>query len=253
MEIILIMRNQIGLMTKLLFILLFFTLGCEIPIGMKIIDFYNAKTSKNRQNIQVVFDKLNNLSEADKILISFDYSESSKLELEPIAIALLQHMFSKKVKVYIITLWPDGEILANDVLDIINSLKLFNPKENKDYVNLGYKPGGPIVIRAFAFDNIQSLYTNSILDLEIMEDVIGLNDFDLVFNLSAGTPGFAEWVQFGCDVNNIPLLTASTSIMNSDIRPYLYSGQVKGMLSGISDAIGYANLVQELLDNTETH
>ena len=242
-------------MTKLLFILLLLAMGCELPIGMRIINYYNMKITEISKNAQTVFDELHKLEEGDKILISFEYGENAKSEIEPMSIALFQHMFSKGVKVYIIALWPEGALSATNALNVIHSSELFNIKENQDYVNLGYKPGGPIIIRGIASD-IRSIYKqdvnlNSINDIEIMIGINSIRDFDLVFDLSAGVPGNAEWVQFACDEYNVPLLSGCTSVMKADSSPYVKSGQIKGMLAGLSEAIEYKNLVEKYLKNRQ--
>ena len=74
-----------------------------------------------------------------------------------------------------------------------------------------------------------------------------IKDFDFVFSLSAGFPGTTEWVQFACDPNNIPLSTGLTSVMVTDIVPYVDSGQIKGILAGMPGAAEYESLVNDEL------
>ena len=202
-------------------------------------------------NTQTVFDELNDLKEGDKILISFEYGASTMPEIHPMSVALLQHMFSKGVKVYIIALWPEGVIMATDALNKIHSSGLFNVKENEDYINLGYKAGGPVVIKGIATD-IRSLYKqdvnlNFINDIEMMKGINSISDFDFVFDLSAGFPGNAEWVQYACDEYKIPLSSGCTSIMVTDAIPYIESGQLIGILAGMPGAAEYEGLVSDSL------
>ncbi len=48
---------------------------------------------KTTQNTQIVFDELSKLNRDDKILVSFEYGASTKPEIHPMAIALLNQMF----------------------------------------------------------------------------------------------------------------------------------------------------------------
>ena len=74
------------------------------------------------------------------------------------SVALLSHLFAQEVKVYIMALWPDGVFMATDALEQVLSTDLFDVKEHSDYMNLGFKQGGEVVIRGVASD-IRQLYT----------------------------------------------------------------------------------------------
>ena len=51
---------------------------------------------KTTQNTQIVFDELSKLNRGDKILVSFEYGASTKPEIHPMAIALLNQIFSSQ-------------------------------------------------------------------------------------------------------------------------------------------------------------
>ena len=212
---------------------------------------------KTTANTETVFRELNNLNEGDKVLVSFEYGASTMPEIHPMSIALLQHLFSKGIKVYIVALWPDGIMMATDVMSQVIDSKLFNIKEHVDYVNLGYKVGGNIVIRGIATD-IRSVYTQDINnvffdDIPMMEGINNVTDFDFVFDLSAGVPGNAEWVQYACDEYNIPLSSGCTSIMVTDAIPYVESGQIRGILAGMPGAAEYEQMVYQHLSSSKNN
>ena len=102
-------------------------------------------------------------------------------------------------------------------------------------------------LNSHTFETIALKHTLNIN--EIMKEINDIRDFDLVFDLSAGVPGNAEWVQFACDEYNVPLFSGCTSIMKADTRPYVDSGQIKRMLSGHFDTIDYKNLIEKYLKN----
>ena len=76
---------------------------------------------------------------------------------------------------------------------------------------------------------------------------------DFVFDLSAGVPGNAEWVQFACDEYNIPLSSGCTSIMVTDAIPYVESGQIRGILAGMPGAAEYEQMVFEYLNTNRNN
>ena len=85
----------------------------------------------------------------------------------------------------------------------------------------------------------------------MMEGVNRVSDFDFVFDLSAGVPGNAEWVQFACDEYNVPLSSGCTSIMVTDAIPYVESGQIRGILAGMPGAAEYEQMVFNHLNSLE--
>ena len=141
--------------------------------------------------------------------------------------------------------------MATDAFSVVADK--YSKKYGIDYVNLGYKPGGEAVVKGLASD-IRTMYTvdllgNDIDDLEIMEDVNNLLDFDFIFSLSAGYPGSKEWVQFATDPLGIPMSTGCTSIQVTDIIPYVENDQIKGILSGMPGAAEYEQLVMNALES----
>mgnify|MGYP006183785431 FL=1 len=203
------------------------------------------------KNTKIVFNSISELKSGDKVLLSFAYGASTKPEVHPMAIALLKHLFAKDIKVYIVSLWPESPIMANQAIKEIIDTKLFNLEEGVDYALFDYKTGGFIVIKGIA-ENFREVYKqdhngNLIEDLTIMEDIYSVSDFDFVFDFSAGVPGNAEWVQYACDPKKIPLSSGCTSIMVTDAIPYVESGQLKGILAGMPGAAEYEKMVYDLL------
>ena len=210
---------------------------------------------KTTSNSKIVFDELNNLKAGDKVLVSFEYGASTKPEIHPMSVAVLQHLFANGVKVYTVPLWPEGLMMAKFALEEVLSSNLFQVEEHIDYVSLPYKAGGEIIIRGIATD-MRSIFTqdvNNILlkDIPMMNNVNNITDFDFVFDLSAGVPGNAEWVQFACDEYNIPLSSGCTSIMVTDAIPYVESGQIRGILAGMPGAAEYEQMVFKYLNDSK--
>ncbi len=202
---------------------------------------------------QIVFDEINKLNAGDKMLLSFEYSPSTKPEIHPMAIAILKHLYAKNIQVYGFALWPDGNFMSTEAFSEVSDD--YDKKYGVDYVNLGYKPGGEAVIKGIASD-IRTLYPvdlqgTSINDIPMMKDVINIEDFDFVFSLSAGFPGSKEWVQYACDPKNIPLSTGCTSIQVTDIMPYVENDQIRGILAGMPGAAEYESLVEAELQKME--
>jgi len=225
--------------------IIFFIVGLSVLIPLIKPEWVTLPIRPTSES-QLMFDEINKLNKGDKLLLSFDYGPSTKPEIHPMSIAILQHMYAKNVLVYGFALWPDGNFMSTEAFSEVS--EDYGKKYGIDYVNMGYRPGAEAVVKGIAAD-IRALYTTdlhgtSIKDLPMMKEINNIEDFDFVFSLSAGYPGSTEWVQFACDPKDIPLSTGCTSIQVTDILPYVENDQIKGILAGMPGAAEYESLVE---------
>ena len=244
------MKNYIIKLGNLDRRIIFLLIGLSVLIPLINPNLIDLPLGQDR-NTKVVYDSISELQENDKVLISFAYGASTKPEVHPMAIALLNQLFSKGVKVYIVSLWPESPIMAQQAISEVKKSNVFNIEDGIDYVMFDYKVGGFVVIKGIA-DNFRDLYQQdyngkSIDSLDIMNGVYSVKDFDFVFDFSAGVPGNAEWVQYACDPKNVPLSSGCTSIMVTDAIPYVESGQLKGILAGMPGAAEYEKMVYDYM------
>ena len=229
---------------------IFFLVGFSVLLPKLYPEFFTLPI-KASSHSKRVFAEIDSLDQDSKVLVSFEYGPSTKPEIHPSAIALLNHLFSKNIKVYAVALWPDGNFMATEAFSVV--AEKYGKQYGIDYVNLGFKPGGEAVVKGLASD-IRTMYTvdllgNELDEIKVMEDVKNLLDFDFIFSLSAGYPGSKEWVQFACDPLGIPMSTGCTSIQVTDIIPYVENDQIKGILSGMPGAAEYEQLVRNALNS----
>ena len=195
---------------------------------------------------QQVYDVVDELKAGDKALLSFEYGPSTKPEIHPMAVALLRHLFSKDVKVYITCLWPDGQFMALEALEQVAD-KQYGKVYGEDYVLLGYRPGAEAIIKGLV-SNIRKVFTvdsrgDFLDDIPMMKGVNQVKDFDFLFSASAGYPGTVEWVQYAADPVGITMSTGTTSIQVNEVMPYVQSGQIVGILGGMPGAAEYESLI----------
>ena len=184
--------------------IIFFIVGLSVLIPLLKPNWVSLPI-KNNPHSERVFHEINSLKPNSKVLLSFDYGPSTMPEIHPMAIALLRHMFAKDIKVYGIALWDTGNFMSTDAFSQLS--KEFEITYDKDYVNLGYKPGGEAVIQGLTSDfrtkYKSDLLGNNLNDLFLMKNVNNLEDFDFIISLSAGDPGSKQWVQFGSDPSGL--------------------------------------------------
>jgi len=207
------------------------------PIGMPI---------RATETTKVVFNTIENLPENSKVLVSIEYSPSTKPENHPMTISILRHLFRNNHKVFVTCLWPDGQFMAQDALKQVAEEE-FGKVYGKDYVFLGFRPGNEAVIKGIV-SNIRKLYTvdvyqTKIDEIPLMDGIKNFKDFAFLFSCSAGYPGTVEWVQYAADPTGVPMSSGVTSIQVNEVMPYVQSGQMKGVLAGMPGAAEYEALM----------
>lgn len=203
-----------------------------------------VKPSESTKKFYKVVDALPDNS---LVCMSFDYGPGTKVECHPMAIASLRHLFRKHCKVVALSLWPEGALFAREALNQLQ--KEEGLVDGVDYVNLGYKNGGEVVLRGVAND-FRMLFTTDLAgrDLEqlpIMQRVGGWDSFALVFEWSMGRPGLLEFVRVVSSQYGRPLVAGATAVTTPEAYPFLNAGQVLGLLEGLRGASEYEVMLQQ--------
>ncbi|MBT3216358.1 MAG: hypothetical protein HOD97_04545 [Candidatus Marinimicrobia bacterium] len=207
------------------------------PIGMPI---------RPTETTQVVYDAIEALPENSNVLLSVEYSPSTKPENHPMTISILRHFFRNGHKVFVTCLWPDGQFMAQDALKQVADEE-FGKVYGVDYVFLGFRPGNEAVVKGIV-SNIRKLYTvdvyqTKIDEIPLMDGITNFRDFAFLFSSSAGYPGTIEWVQYAADPTGVPMSSGVTSIQVNEVMPYVQAGQMKGVLAGMPGAAEYEALI----------
>jgi len=195
-----------------------------------------------------LYDKLESLPAGSKVLLACDYDPPSQPELQPMTNAILRHLGERKAKIYFITLWAPGPKMIEESIRNIVQKELPEYRYGEDYVTLGYKPGNEGAI-AIAQSDLKKLWTTdgrgaNINEIPLTIPIRNLKSFDLIVSISSGYPGAKEWVQYGGDPANVPIVAGLTAVQTPLNFPY-YPRQILGILGGIKGAAEYEAAVQE--------
>ena len=240
-------ETLLNLDRRIIFIFVF--LGVGIPL---LIDF--SFPIKAEDEARAIFDEIERVGDKQgTILISFSYGPSTVPELQPMALSLLRHCFRRDIKVVAICIWPDAPGLAQQALEQMAAE--FNKQEGVDYAFMGYKPGLQNVIlnmgQDFHSTFPQDAWGAASDTLAATRDIFSLKDFDFVFDLAAGGSIDQMWIPFGQEKYKFPLGAGCTAVIAPDLYPYLQSGQVVGLLGGLSGAAQYETLVDKAGEATK--
>ena len=150
------MKNYILKLGNLDRRIIFLLIGLSVLIPLINPNLVDLPLGQDR-NTKIVYDSISELNDGDRVLISFAYGASTKPEVHPMAVGLLNHLFTKGVKVYIVSLWPESPIMAEQAISAIKESQLFDIQDGIDFVMFDYKVGGFVVIKGIA-DNFRDIY-----------------------------------------------------------------------------------------------
>lgn len=181
-----------------------------------------------------------NIPAGAKVLVVVDYEPSLAGEMEAISGPLLHQMLLlSHPKFSFISTSPNGAALVERLM---GNTKI-NP-EGSQYLNLGYLPGGATGVLGFIESPVQ---VNSLADVQLF------SEYSALIVLSDHAESGRVWVeqlqnqkQIDPTLTNQPLLMVASAQAGPLLQPYVLSGQITGMISGISEAARY-----EFLNNSQ--
>lgn len=203
-----------------------------------------------------LFDFIESIPPNDKaVMISFDYTPQTQPECHPMAKSLLRQCFSRGIPVIGLSFDPQAPGLAVDALtSIVREFdSLATNKDDSlvyglDYVYLGWKSGriaaqldmGEAIAGVFPRD----YFGNSIDSFPLMNKVKNYKNVAIVVILaSADYP--LDWIRYPQTRYGVNVGAGLTAVMAPKYYPFVQTGQVAGLMSGMKGAAEYEKLVLE--------
>ncbi len=192
-----------------------------------------------------LYRKMASLPAGSKVLLACDYDPGTAAELQPMAVTFLKQAFTRHLRVIIMGLWPQGPQQADQALvDALRDPRVVaeHPQYGVDYINLGFQSGNEVVIQRMG-SGIPAVFPRDssgrlISQFPIMQGVEDFNSIAFVFEISAGSPGTVEWVQFAGDRFHAVIASGSTAVQVPQVYPY-FPRQMIGLLGGMKGAAEY--------------
>lgn len=180
------------------------------------------------------------------VLVSFDYEARLAGEMEAVAGPVLDDLMLRGAPLVLISTTPSGAFLAEQFIQQVHADHQYT--SGQQYLNLGYLPGSTAGLASFASQPQRSA-GYSLSGYEAwgqvpLQGVASLADFGLVLIITDRAETAQAWIeQTGNSLGDTPLLVAASAQAEPLIRPYYQSGQVKGLVGGISGGSAYDNLL----------
>ncbi|MGM0598339.1 MAG: hypothetical protein ACQETH_00860 [Candidatus Rifleibacteriota bacterium] len=217
--------------------------------------------------VKGLYNFVDELPEGQRCFLSFDYDPASEPELAPSATALLIHMFRKNLKPICGGNWPLGGEMAEAAL--AQAVKVYEKtydkfkaegklapgakpklKKGTDYINVGFKPGAIIHVKALANDFMGPYPSdregNPTRKMPIFQTEDGsrfsMEDIGIIMSFTAGTGGIEAFINVAGD-HKRPMAAACTSVNIPRFVTYMQTGQLEGITGGLPGAAEYEELI----------
>ena len=157
----------------------------------------------------------------------------------PMEVAILRHCFERNVKIFMLTWYPAGAPIIDYA---INTVKEEYPdiQSGVDYCNFGYKPQAFAMVLGMGDNIANTMNTDAegrkLENLPIMRGINNYSEMNLVIEFSGSSAG-GTWIVYARPKFGLNVAVGVTAVMAADMYPYLQSGQLIGMLSGLKGAV----------------
>ena len=202
------------------------------------------------------FNEIETLPSGSAVLLAVDYDPGYSGEMKAASNTAIQRLMSKQQRIAVISTVPAGPALAEDLLQ---QAYLGQQDSGADYmnthtINLGYLPGGITSLKEFALRPQQAAryglttqYDGLIpWDHPALTGVTKLTDFAAVIVITDSVESGRAWVeQVQPSLGSTPMLLISSAQSAPMMEPYVQSGQLSGMISGLGGSVSYENLLQQ--------
>ncbi len=204
---------------------------------------------------QKLAKKIAALSAKDVVLLAYEWDAQRSSELKPLEKALLQHLTERKVGIIFISTDPQGTLLSFEAREALKNAGYGG--KGKDYLLLGYKPGGPLALRSLAQD-LRATLSSDFLGQDATVSPLALNsagkprlktltDLAMIVVLADQPQDVENWQeQVHRSAPKVPMVLLLPAEVALVVQPYLHNpSQNIFALVGRQGALAYAAARQE--------
>lgn len=190
------------------------------------------------------YEAVEKVPKGKAVLIAANFETGTEGENAPQTMATIEHLMRKGIPIIIMGETIQGPELVQGYVEKIG--KRYGYRYGRNFVNLGYLPGGQPALERFCRSVWQTkpedFRGRPLTELPLMQRVRSAKDIGLVaeFTGSGTLPGYVQtfWAQF-----KVPLVQGCTGIIGPEQFPYLDTGQLSGLQVGLKGAVEYEALL----------
>ncbi len=232
-----LLRAQHGLRWSVAAILLV-VLGLLVFSGTQIFPLPSQQLTENYQAVRAV----EAIPAGAPVLLVFDYEPATSGEMEASAASLIDHLLLlRHPQLALVSTSPMGSALAERFMT--STLADRKYELGAQYVDLGFLPGGLAGVHEFAQNPSAALplglQAAPVWSSPILQGVKGLSDFASVIVLTDSPEAGRVWIEQTAGLRgSSSMVVVSSAQAGPMLLPYVDSGQINGLVAGISGAVG---------------
>ena len=209
-----------------------FPLGLPVPINKESQQWYKA---------------ISDIPDGSVIVFAPMYGTSGMPELFPMTLATMHQLWSKNVKIIVVSFWAEGPLVFTQLLNQMNPTS-YGKVYGVDWINLGYIPGSEPAMRAFGEDMAKAVAKDyvegkNLKEFPIMKTINSAKDVNLIISIETGTPGLTEWLRQWQEPYRTPIVVGCIGVSAPGMAPFLQSGQLSALLPGLTSSAEYELLI----------
>jgi len=193
-----------------------------------------------------IYNEIEDLESGEFVMISFDFEASSYPEMYPLALATLNHLFKKNLKVIGLALFSEGTAIGYTLLSEVAGR--YGKQYGADYIYLGFRPQyvsailgmGESIIKVFPEDYLK----RPVEEYSEFSGLSGYDDLPLVVSIADGSMPI-HWADYANARYQQKVAVACAAVMVTAFKPYFESGQLIGPAAGIKGAAEYEKLLKQ--------
>lgn len=190
-------------------------------------------------NTRRAFEIIDSLPEGSLVFHSIGFNPSGEAEVWPQMQALSRHFMSRGIKIVYFPTSVGGDMYGEAIR--LQLAPEFGYEYGIDFAILPFKAGGATAIAAMA--DFYSLYTididgTPISKLPILDGFRGMQDVSLITTSSTGDDALFLAMHLEPKFH-MPIVVGGAATIMPVVGPYLASGQLRGIISGLSGAAEY--------------
>jgi hypothetical protein len=217
---------------------------------------------QTRPEVSGMYNLIESLPSFATVVVAFDYSPAAAGELDAVATPLLRHLMMRQERIVAVSTVPAGPQLAQTTLEKL--APEYGYQYGRDYLILGYIPGGAVGLQAFATAPWELFSGADYFGGERAEaegrpplardneaaNGLGesLREAALILLLTASRDDLVGWMeQVGQlpGMSQVPIAGGLSAALEPWARPYYETDmkQLSGLVTGVAGAAQYAELV----------
>jgi hypothetical protein len=206
------------------------------------------------EGVQAFYDAVEQVGSSGVVLLVYDWDATRSAEMSLLAEGITRHLMSRRLQFVTISTVPQGPGFAELVTQ--RAIADYPGYEyGRDYMVLGYLPGGPAGLAALMTDYRQTLprdyrdgkYVFTNYPMFGDDRLEGPGSFALIITIPSDEGELRNWIEQVATRADVPMLAAVPQGLEPVARPYLAipGSGLQALVSGPTGALQYAKLMEQ--------